>query len=198
MKEIWRMWRMARLLLKNRSSWAYSFKLDKIASEGAYAAVKEEKKEKEDIKEYKRYTEIKDEIIKKFPKYMSHIIKKMREEPRVKRETLLKFYVDTYYSERWGVSREHFMLDAQSVIQSCIDDENMFIEVDKNDENLIYFTRSGKAFASIDGLLKEEITRGVGILWSVLISLLSGILSVLGFIKWEAIWNFLAKISPWW
>lgn len=109
------MWKMARLLLKNRSSWAYVFKLDKLASEGAYSTVKEEKKAKEDIKEFQRYKEIKDEIIKKFPKYMGYIIKEMREEPRVERERLLKSYVDIYYPKRRQTSREQFMLDTKVV-----------------------------------------------------------------------------------
>jgi len=83
-------------------------------------------------------------------------------------------------------------IDAQLVISDCISAD--FIRKDEANESLIFLSLKGKKFATPYGLVKEWIIEDVGQMWSVII----GIVGIIGIIKWEVIWNFIAKISPWW
>ncbi len=74
-------------------------------------------------------------------------------------------------------------LDVNSVLESCLDKENAYIDKDADNSSYIYLTAKGKKFASLDGLLKEEITNGLGILWSLIGTAASVAIAV----KWSTV-----------
>ena len=182
MKEIWKMWRMIRLLKNNRSAWAN----EKTSNELMALAVKARREE-----EGKQNLEAEDVLKKEVVHLMPLIISDLNRDPQVFRKTLLLAYLSKYYNNRnKKCSRDDFLTEAQSIIQSCIDDKKQFIQSTEKNPNVIFLTRNGKAFAGIDGLLKEAITNGLGVLWSIIIT---GI-GVAGAIKWSAIWSLIVKL----
>ena len=62
---------------------------------------------------------------------------------------------------------------------------------------MIFLSRNGKAFAAIDGFLKEEIENGVGILGSVIVT----VVVTIGSVRWSWVvvavkwlWSFFKQL----
>lgn len=123
----------------------------------------------------------------------------------VKRRAVLNNYIWKYHKEfcegekgltgfKDDTSKEfqRILIEVQDLIQSCITYD--FINPEPNDPSRISLTGKGKMFASIDGLLKEEITNGLGILWSVI----GTGTTVLAAIKIQWIIDFASRFSLWW
>jgi hypothetical protein len=145
MKEIWKMWRMVCLLRDRRFEWGIDRLCDVMSDDFAKLIEKTSPK-------YVTKATYKEYILEN----MSDLISSFRGEPSwVERKMLVSAYVNTYYQKQLqaGLFRD-CMAEAQSIIQSCIDDEREFIKVVDGQKSLIFLTRNGKSFAGYDGLLK--------------------------------------------
>ena len=142
---MWNMWRIVCLLKKKCHTWSNNDLCDDFA-------VLMEKERIKDGKEsnYQTFEESK----KGARKYLSFLRESIRNESKVKRKKLIRSYVDKYYDENDKCPKCNFVAEANSIIQSCIDNKEKYIEVDKTNKDLIYITKEGKSFASADGLLK--------------------------------------------
>lgn len=97
----------------------------------------------------------------------SYAIGKNHQEPRAKRSAL----VHTYSRRWWSLSNlsigeeyEKKMTRTESIIQSCINEPNRYINEEftaenKGDNPLIYLTEKGKQFAGWTGLFSEWLAR---------------------------------------
>lgn len=186
---------MVCLLRDKRSAWANEYIVTQTAAEVALDAVRSESQDGllNEKDKYRRLEEISKEIKEEFPRFLSNVIGSRSHEPQVERKTLLNAYVERHY-QKYGkkYSRNDFTSEAQSIIQSCIDDEKKFIAEVDGDKSLIYLTRNGKAFGGIDGLLKEETVNGIGILWSVVITVIGSV----GTVRFDWIVDFVKWIFP--
>lgn len=178
MEDIWRMWRMVRLLAKKR----FKFALYSIKTKAAITSYEVNGKMVlgKDVGEPIFQAET-----------LSGVVKHHRE-PRALRQNLCNEYVFTfwpYLKEKTmgngGIGQEAYQeryLEAEAIINSCIVHEPQFLTTEgKGNEQEVYLTSEGKKFASWEGWLKsfrpliEELT-----IWKQLL-IGTGLGTVLGF-----------------
>jgi hypothetical protein len=64
-------------------------------------------------------------------------------------------------------------IEINSILESCIDESNGYIKKHPSSDLAISLTGKGKKFASIDGLIREEI-KSFGVIWSVTVGVIVG------------------------
>ena len=118
---------------------------------------------------------------------MPMVISTSRQETAIERKKLAFAYLDKFYrkSKNNLTWYNEALMKSQAIVQSCIDDRRGFIGVGKG--TMIYITREGKDFAGLDGLLKEEITNGLGVLASIIASFVVAV----GTTQRQAIWGLI-------
>jgi hypothetical protein len=161
MKEIWRMWRMVRLLAKNR----FEFALYSIKTQAAITSHK--------LTGATGLGENEDNSV--FQAEILRGVVQHHREPRVLRQTLCNEYVFTqwpYLKKRTltngGMGEEIYQekfLEAEAIINSCICHKPQFMKTEgSGTEQVVYLTIDGKKFASWEGSLRafrpliEELT----------------------------------------
>lgn len=181
------MWRMVRLLKLHLPVWAVQgIRFDVIKENDG---VEDEKGVAEILGTYSR------EEIEKFKESMNQFetstrVIHFKERPRVKRKALMLMYLSKYFPEYKntnGVLKpEHLLtkkvqqeqIEVHMIINSCIDYKDArgvsLIEEDPEKKEFIFLTSRGRRFADVDGLIKEEVVNGLGIMRSMIVVLIVG------------------------
>ena len=157
------MWKIVRILKKNRAVWALGLIKSDAIQEGHKAVLEQFKERRGDVADSEVQEAVKQqEEINEFRIYKT--TNSYDKEPVVKRKAVINAYIFSYHKEFCtdeensvgfkDFNDEKFQqtrLEASSIIQSCIDEEHGFIkEEPNNDESRIYLTGKGKKFAGIE------------------------------------------------
>lgn len=221
MKEIWNMWQLICFFKKNRFSLAIKL-IDKKASlkinDIIYKEAAEKKKKQETAlgralekeERFEIYKTTREENVE-YGEYLAYKeASSYHKEATIDRNDLVTLYLSIYFKElieqkKNQAFRERIAdkelhqkkIEINSVLESCIDPINGFVQKDPENNAYLCLTGKGKKFASLDGLIKEEIVNGVGVLWSAAAAAILG--AGIGFAaknSWDlviGVWNLIHK-----
>ena len=209
------MWRMVRLLKKNRLALAivasrkdseHSFNrrvteitIERFEERGGGKLQGEEHEELLDS----ILADVRSDLEKIKPLLLEGVFYEYHREARVNRHDLEEMYLaaklpeTNIYSIDDEVERDKcrsMRIEYNSILQSCIDNIEPYIKEDEDDKAKVFLTVDGKKFAGIDGLLKAEIAE-MGILWTIVVSVA---FTVIGAVNLGLLKDITASVSPWW
>ena len=222
MEDSFEMWKLVRLLKKNKTSLAM-----KLVDEEAATKVREFRYEeirtqrallqeqlgreltKEEISKIR--AEARDDNEESFKSYIIYRqTNSYHKEATVKRDDLIALYVSKYFkklcptdernnfiSEPVNIPFQEKKIYASSILESCMASENAYICPDPANPRYVYLTTKGKNFASRTGWFKmfgKELTEIV-LAWR---GLVLAVIAIAGAASIQLLKSLTSSISPWW